>query len=416
MPYDFHFGTDSSVSLDLRSGVLTAAYDGPRGHPIDNVGAAVAASLARPLDFPPLSESVIPGDKVVLALDHGLPQVATIVATVVEALEEAHLRPEDITLLRSMADVEAGIGDPRRELPPAVRSQVNLDTHDPADRSHLSYLAAAQDATPIYLNRWLGEADFVIPIMRLRLDHKLGYPTEASGLFATYSDSQAVGRFRSPNSLESAAHRRRLEHDAEHVNWLLGVTFMIGVVPGAGAEVLHIVGGENGAVVRQGTEYCTAAWTFTVPQKANFVLAGISGGQSEQTWDNVGRALAAALRIVSEDGSIALCTELSAHPGPAMQRIAGADELWQARKQIGKERPVDALAATELLDALERVRVYLLSRVDANVVEALGIAPVAGPTEIARLAVRQSSCILLANAQNILVTAADEAPAHARQA
>jgi len=49
-----------------------------------------------------------------------------------------------------------------------------------------------------------------------------------------------------------------------------------------------------------------------------------------------------------------------------------------------------------------------LSRVDANVVETLGIAPVAGVQEIARLAARQSSCILLGNAQNILVTVAAE--------
>src|SRR6185295_38315 len=106
-----------------------------------------------------------------------------------------------------------------------------------------------------------------------------------------------------------------------------------------------------------------------------------------------------------DDGAIAICTDLDKGLGPAMQQIAGADNPHEALRQISKERAEDALPASQLLHILAHNKVYLLSRLDESVVEELGVAPVAGPEQIARLTSRHQSCILLANAQYALVTA-----------
>ena len=57
--------------------------DVPRGQPLADPAAATAAALAEPLDYPPLAQSTTPGDRVVLALDRGVPQVAQVTAAVV---------------------------------------------------------------------------------------------------------------------------------------------------------------------------------------------------------------------------------------------------------------------------------------------------------------------------------------------
>ena len=63
-------------------------------------------ALAQPLEFPPLAQAAVPGDKVVLALDRGVPQAATIVARTIAALLSAGVTPQSITLVRAVADAD----------------------------------------------------------------------------------------------------------------------------------------------------------------------------------------------------------------------------------------------------------------------------------------------------------------------
>ena len=53
--------------------------------------------------------------------------------------------------------------------------------------------------------------------------------------------------------------------------------------------------------------------------------------------------------------------------------------------------------------ALDRSKIYLLSRLDAAVVEDLEMIPIGGVDELARLAKKHRSCVLLSNAANVTV-------------
>jgi hypothetical protein len=88
--------------------------------------------------------------------------------------------------------------------------------------------------------------------------------------------------------------------------------------------------------------------------------------------------------------------------------LANAEDLRRVVRRIRKEKPQDLLPATQLAKALSRSRVYLLSRLDETLVEELGLAAVSEAEEIARLASRHESCILLANAQYAVPTALDD--------
>jgi hypothetical protein len=90
--------------------------------------------------------------------------------------------------------------------------------------------------------------------------------------------------------------------------------------------------------------------------------------------------------------------------------VARADSLDSARRAAERDRTYDALPAVQLIRTLQRARVYLLSRLDEDVVESLGVAFVACPEEVARLASHHDSCILLQNAHHAVATVADETP------
>ena len=398
------YGIDSSVRLEFAQRVHPAEYGVPRGTPLDDPAAAVAAALEDPLDYPPLAQSTTPGDRVVLALGHGLMETPRIVASVIHTLVVAGVGADGIDVLRAADDVEDQAEDPCRLVPEPIRERITLLTHDPTDRDRLAYLAAADDGSPILINRAIHEADLVLPIGCLHDPAAAGYYGLNGAVSPTFSDEATLRRFRAPGTLDRQGHvKSRLIEETNHIAWLLGISFSIQLVPASGDRMLHVLAGQSDAVYRRGQQLYAAAWQWDAPQQASLVVAAIEGGDRQQTWENFGLALGTAAELVEDGGAIALCCDLAVRPGPAMQRIAGAHSRESALRRIRKQRPADALPAAQLAAALDRCRVYLLSRLDPSVVENLDMVYVAAPEELARLARQHESCIVLANAPRVAV-------------
>ncbi|NIM08632.1 MAG: DUF2088 domain-containing protein [Planctomycetales bacterium] len=396
------YGTGSTVPLRLDPPELIGAYGRPRQAALDDPAAAVAAALVDPLDFPPLKMAIAPGDRIALALADGLPCAAQLVAGVVASLLEAGAKPEEITVLQACQESNTGWPDPRCQLPASVRRRVSLVTHDPTQRDELGYLAASAAGEPIYVNRVLWDADVVLPIGCLRLESHLDYGGAFGGLFPTFSDQATQQRFRAAGNYRSAKRRQLRLREADEAGWWLGVSLAIQVVPGPGDSILHVLAGNSGAIYQRGRRLCREAWYYRSPRRASLVVAGIEGAAACQTWENVGRALAAAMNLVEDEGAIAICSDLAAAPGTALLKITQAESRDLAYRQIRRERSPDAPTAYQLLRALEKNKVYLLSRLADEVVENLGIAPVENVRQIRRLADCHSTCAVIWNAQYVM--------------
>jgi len=354
--------------------------------------------------------STTPADRVVLPLGPEVPHAGEIVAAVVRSLVEAGVQPDGVTVLRTRPDAEANEGDPRPLLPPPWAAQMSLVTHEPARRGELAYLASTEAGEPILLNRAITDADLVLPIGCFRSGSAAGCYGVHSAVFPTFSDERTLRRFRSPTALDRRGRPKpEPRRVVDQVGWLLGVTLTVQVVPGPGNRALHVLAGQAETVRQRATELYETAWRYSVPRRASLVVAAVEGGAAQQTWDAVGRALAAAGTLVEEGGAIAVCCDLADKPGPAVRQLAAARLRAEAMRWIRKKRPVDALSATLLAQALDRTAVYLLSRLDPSLVEDLEIAPIAEAEELVRLAGRHDSCILLANAPYAMVSLEREA-------
>ncbi len=399
------YGADSSVRLEFADGVPPVECGTPRGQSAADLAAAVTDALREPLEYPPLARNTTPGDRVVLALDHSLPQATQITAAVIRALVDARVDPDGITVLRTQDDVDAGAEDPCRLLPGPLGERITLFTHDPTDRQRLAYLAATDAGEPILLSRAIHEADLVLPIGCLQDDSAAGYYGIHTPIFPAFSDRKTLQRFRSLGSLDAnSKHKKELVREVEHVAWLLGINFTIQLVPAAGDGILHVLAGHSDAVHKQGQRLYEAAWSSRTPHRASLVVAGIQGNANKQTWQNFGRALATAVGLVEDGGTIAVCCDLAAAPGEAMQRMIGAQSRDSALRHIRKDRPPDTQPAAQLARALDRAKVYLLSRLDPSLVEDLDMIPIAAADELARLARQHKSGILLSNAPQATVT------------
>lgn len=399
MTVELKYGDSGTLQFEVPVDAILVDFSSPRGVPLDDPAAAVAAAVSAPLAFPRLQDATIPGDHIVLAVDRGIPQMPSVVAAVVHTLLEGCAAASDLEIVLAVGADEYS-EDPLAELPEAIRSSITVSRHNPYNRESLSYLAASKEGKPIYFSRTLGDADVVLPISTLRLDQALGYAGVHGGLYPTFSDDATQKRYRAPSSSDWSALRRRRCEEAEEAAWALGVQFTIQIAPGPGNTVLHVLAGDSQAVAKRGQELCTAAWFHEPPQRADLVVAAIEGGPDQQTWENFGRALFAATQAVNDGGAIVICSSLRCRPGAALQRLTGMRDSESLLHELRRDRTPDATPAALLAEALERVKVFLLSDLEEDAVEDLGVAHVGSTEQVERLSRQYASCILLGNAQH----------------
>ena len=405
------FGDDSQFELPLDDGDsarLLAFVGEPKGDPIDDPQQFVVEALDDPISFPPLVEATVPGDHIAIPVGSGIPQVASVLAGMIQSLTNGRVDAADIRVILPGSEPSEVVNIPNEViglLPTHVGNAITFECHDTSAHNQLCYLAASRDAKPIFFNRTICEADLVIPVGCLRPEGALAYVDDAMGLFPTFADEETIRDYSAPSSWLSSAQRENHRDRAREAAWLLGVTFTVQVLPGAGNALLRILAGEREAVFDAGRRLIDDIWVSRVPSRSSLVVAAIEGGPEQQTWRSVACALSAALRVVEDEGAIVVCSELEAPPGSTLLKIRGIDresdvEFQQIERAVTKENGHDAFVAAQLVEALRRVRVYLYSQLEEDLVEDLGIAPVTRISEIANLCLRSESCILLANAQH----------------
>jgi nickel-dependent lactate racemase len=399
MQLDLRYGNGASLGLEIDDTALVADYSQPRVANLADPGAETLLALASPLDFPSLDQAVTPGDMVTIAIGGGVPRAAALVRSLVDLLLRCGVSADSIVVLRSPANVQRGAEDPCAELPPEVRGAVQSLIHDANDRSLLAYLAATADARPIYLNRALCDADLVIPIAAAQSGPADG--AYGGGLYPTFSNQETQKRYRNPLLRDADSEvAARARSEANEVAWLLGLLFAIQVAPGADAGIAAVLAGSYESVCRRARELLLEIWDWPIEARASLVVAAVDGGAPEQTWENIGRALAAANRAVVDEGAIAIVSDLAGDPGLAIQMLAEIEDRRAALAEIKKQRPDDLVPAIQLAKAAARAQVYLLSHLDETLVERLGLARVDEAQDVARLARRHRSCTVLGSAQH----------------
>lgn len=367
---------------------------------------AVVRALEAPLDFPALSLGVVPGDHLAIAVDESVPQAASIVAGAVRAAEQAGVERSAISVVARDKDFLQAL---REELGNGSAGGLQFVVHDPEDEQDLCLVARTDKNSQLYVNRTLFEADVVLPIGCARLLGAAGTVSVYESLYPRFADAATISRQRTPSQYETAARQSAARHRADEAGWLLGVPMVIQVVPGEGGTVAEVVAGEPKAVAQRCDELCRQLWSFRAPQRASLVIASVTGGPPEQTWDNIARALAAVDPLVEEGGAVAICSDLAELPGQSLGRLVGSDDWEVIERDTRNDHSADSWPAWQLARALQRGPVYFLSQLADETVEELGLAPVSDLEELERLAGHHESCIVLDNSQHAVATVADEA-------
>jgi nickel-dependent lactate racemase len=384
---------DEQLDFEVPEDRLVGVWRGPEGVSAGEAKRLAHEAIENPLEFPPLRQAVVPGDQVVIALDPQVPESVAVLEAVCEVLEGSGVAARSIQVLAS--------GPTPTDWPAGRACGIGWEVHDPAARAQFAYLASTEQGRRIYLNRRLTDADFIVPIGLLGHDPVLGDRGPWGVIFPGLSDLETQRSFRAQAPEVQPESRKPNPSLAEslHVNWLLGSQFQVGVVPGA-EGLSRVIAGRDLAVRAEGRRARNAAWVYRAPERAELVVAGIGRPDRPTTIDDLAEGLATAAGLVRQGGKIVALSRTEGPIGPALRRLADADDARGDRSVLrGLEHEADYPAARQLARTLAWADVYLLSALDPDDVDDLSMIALGHPEEARRLAAVSSSCLFLSQSE-----------------
>ncbi|MGH7200529.1 MAG: lactate racemase domain-containing protein, partial [Planctomycetaceae bacterium] len=406
------YGDGGEFSCELEADRVVASLSGPP--PLEDLDAEIRGALRSPLDFPPLAQAVIPDDRVALALDAGTPGADRLLAAVWDVLEEQGVRPENVTVIESCADRpplhdprvhdprvrDPRVRDPRRGLPAHARKRMIWRRHEPSEEA-CAYLASSLGGERVYLAREVIDADVAISVGTMGHDALIGYRGTNSVFYPGLSTADAVARSRGQGHSELGPDDERpLRQFIDEIGWLLGTQFTLQVVPAAGEGVAHVLAGAVESVYRRGRQLVAEEWFVRLAERPEILVAAIDAEAGGHGWTQLGAALETARNLVQNGGKIVLLTDLDDEPGPGLELIRHSDDPRETIRPLRQQSPPDLVSATQLAGAVDWADVYLLSRLDGELVDELFMVRLSGVDEAARLLRQGGNCVFLGSAQH----------------
>jgi len=359
------------------------------------------SALAKPLDYPPLASATVPGDHVVLTIEYGISCPLELLEGALGALRDAGVESSDATLLLS----HGFLGEKEKIAQLAASEGLALVVHDPTDEKTTSIVGVTKAGQPLRLNRMLCDADLVLSIGACLPESGTDRPCDSfGGLFPIFSDQETIDRYRAPIAAESKVIRSQRQNEINESGWLLGVGLTVQVVPSPSEGIAAVLAGEPRLVAKIASDEYRRIWAPRVDTLGDLVIATLTGDVSQQTWENVGRALEAATHVVEPGSPMVISTELAEPPGPSLGRLAGVESSPEVERELMRDRFADSWAALGLSRALAQGPVYFRSRLRSEMVESLGMTPWETEEELLRLVSNSKRCLALEGAQRLLVS------------
>jgi hypothetical protein len=388
------YGANATCQLALGDCALLAPN--AANHPSIDAAAAVRAALAAPRDFPPLAAALAPGDQVTIALGRGIPQLEAVLDGAIAELTACGVTPSEITVLSAE--------------PLAVHAQLAADlaadgvtyaVHDPDDEDSVAMLGMTAEYRPLRMNRTLTEADFVLPIMAARAGQGGAAPEKFAGLFPRFSNRETADRIQGRGDAPTALGRSKRAAESDEAGWLLGVGMVVVVVPGSGGGVAAVEAGEPASATQAAATTFNEIWERVIDERGDLAIGAMPGDAEQQTWGNLARAVSACCRVVRPGCAIAVCCEVETPPAGSYKALVDAVDLAMVVTKLRKSHASDARPALVLAQAVERGPVYLRSQLPAEVVESMGMTPIASDAELARLAAGRPHVVVIQEAQRL---------------
>ena len=403
---DLNYGSDDPLAIDSISPDAIVELRGPEGVDDDAAVDVIRDALLLPVAGPPLSEHVIPGDRVIIAQAGDLPGGTmlsdSIYSVILESLQSGGVSPDDVQRIIAPSIIKSDTSSLSQELPDTEIQNLSTSIYNPLNDSDTAYLSADEAGEPLHLGRALIDADVVLSIGSFGYDASLCGRSPEGELWPSFARQTQCQKFIKAllKNRQRALHHWRDE--SEQINAQLGILASLRLVAGDHKTLAGAAFGFPISSIAQSKSYAKG-WRPAISARSPLTIAGIPDRPCR--FIEVTRAVAAAARVTTHDGTICIACNMKEEPGIIFTRWRhGIDLPMLLREASDSEETVlllDALHTSLFAQALGDRRLVLLSHLDQEFVEDLDIGYAETPAAINRL-IQQSESVTVLHEANRL--------------
>jgi len=387
--------TKGKTSIELRLPDATLDVSCAASSTDQPIREMVLEAIHHPIDYPELGLAILDDDRVSIAVEDGVPRAPEIVRELIDWLLTRGLQREQITVVLS-ATGQVPLQAMQREL--EAWEGVRIVQHAAGDNEQLEYIAAAESADAIYIQRDLVEAAVVVPIYCIRHPDALS-ASDLYGMSPGFADAKTQQRWNLAWLDDNEHHLHLQSKLSREAGWLMGVQFALAVIPAHDGGLAGILGGNPEEVFRTATQHLQQGSNSELPSsKQELVIASIDGARDQQTWMNVARAVAKADMFLTPAGCMVILCDVDRITDGIAQLASDEPDDELERALLGGDLE-DAFAAAVIRSVQAKRSVYLMAPLDPAEVESLGLAPISASSDVERLAHRFRSVCLLRTSQ-----------------
>ena len=377
---------------------------GPEGVDLDASVDVVRDALLQPVAGPPLPDHVVPGDKVVIAQAGNLPggQLLSdaIYLAILESLQAGGVSVDDVQLVTAPPTIQ--LDDQYPTISSIPNHPFPTTIFDPLNDSETAYLLADESGEPLHLARSLVDADVVLTVGCFGYDASLSGRSPGGEIwpdFARQNRREALVTSLLKNRRQAL---REWRDEAEQITAQLGVLASLHLVAGNNQTLAGAAFGFPAASVTQ-SRFLAREWRPSPCSRSTLTIAGIADQLC--SFADLTRALAAAARVTSHDGTVCVACNMDQEPGLIFTRWRQGIELRMLLHEAADSDDIrlhmDALQTSLFARALGDRRLVLLSQLNQELVEDLDIGHAETPDAVNRL-IRQNESVCVLHEANQL--------------
>ena len=406
MKVDLNYGSEDPLVIDSISSDAIVEIRGPEGVDADAAVGVIRDALLLPVAGPPLSKHVVPGDRVIIAQAGDLPGGTllsdSIYSAILEILQSGGVSPDDVQRIIAPPTMESDALSLSDELPSTEIQNISTTIFNRLIDSDTAYLSADEAGEPLHLAGALIDADVVLSIGSFGYDASLRGRSPEGELWPSFARQNRCQKF-----IKALLKKRQLtlhhwRDESEQITAQLGIMASLRLVAGNHQTLAGAAFGFPSASIAQSRAHAKG-WRPTISSRSPLTIAGIPDRPCR--FVELTRAVAAAARVTTHDGTICIACNMSEKPGIIFTRWRhGVDLPMLLREASDSEETVlllDALHTSLFAQALENRRLVLLSHLDQEFVEDLDIGHAETPDAINRL-IQQSESVTVLHEANRL--------------
>jgi nickel-dependent lactate racemase len=404
MMYRIPFGKDY-LEFELPEYMRGTVALSRTAEPITDVQAAIAKTLANPINSSPLSGLARPGDTVCIVftdITRSTPDHLLVPALLAE-LEQAGVRREDITLLCGTGmHRPSTMEEKRKKLGEALVNRYRVVDNEARNPSALMDLGTTESGIPLSVNKIAFEADLLIATGIVEPHQYAGYSGGRKTLAVGAAGEAMIEHTHGPQMVEHPGTRLgKIEGNIFHeavteAARRAGLRFILNVVLDDHKRPVAVLAGEPEATFAELVKKARTIYEVPIPRRYDVAVAGV-GYPKDQNIYQASRAASylffAHTCVVKEGGVIIVPAPTPEGAGEGvgeqrflekMSRAADMPSLLAELRRTGY--PPGAQRAFVMAKVLEKAHVIFAGSQTPDIVRQLHMTPASDMDQAFRIA------------------------------